>query len=126
MMSAPALSGGRLLLTVVGSLSESLAAFASFGVETVAVLSTEGTAACATPTVSVMALVAEGASGPPLVQVTFCPLAAQFQFVPVPETKLKPVGSVSVTVIVPVVLHAPTLVTFSVYVPFVPTVKLPV
>ena len=44
-----------------------------------------------------------------LVQVTVCPLAAQVK--PLPLTKLKPAGSVSVTVITPLVAAVPVLVT---------------
>src|SRR5205085_1004317 len=126
MMRSPGLIGGALLLTVVGSLSELLFALLSSEVATVAVLVTAGTAAAETPTVSVIMLEAVGINVPAFVQVTFCPTAEQLQPVPVPETKLKPVGNGSVTVMRPIVLHAPTLVTVSVYVPFVPTLKLPV
>ena len=59
--------------------------------------------------------------------VTTCPAAVQlFQPVPVPETNVSPVGSVSVTTTLAVlVVRSPRLVTVIVYTPFAPTVKLP-
>ena len=61
-----------------------------------------GTAA--TLTVSVMALPAPPAAITALdVQVTTCPAHLQAQPVPVPDTYVKPIRSVSVTVIVPAV-----------------------
>src|SRR5215471_2779826 len=97
--------------TVVGSEDELFAPFASPVVETVAVLITLGTAAAATLTVNVIALGAFTASGPLFVHVTTCRAAPQVQPVPVPDTKPSPVGSVSLTVITPVVGVLPTLVT---------------
>src|SRR5260370_920233 len=47
------------------------------------------------------------------VQVTACPLAMHDQPVPVPLANVSPVGSVSVTVMVPVVATPPPLVTTS-------------
>ena len=49
-----------------------------------------------------------------LAHVTTCPVAAQVQPVPVAETKPSPAGKVSVTVMVPVVGAAPTLLTCNV------------
>ena len=98
--------------TVVGSEAELLDGLLSPAVETLAALVTLGTAAGATPTVSVIVLmVLLPAMGPGLVQVTTWPLAEQLQPVPVPLTKLSPVGKLSVTVIGPVVAALPTLVT---------------
>ena len=51
--------------------------------------------------------------------------APHVQPVPMPETKLKPNGRVSVTVMVPVVVADPMLVTVSVWIPLVPVVKFP-
>ena len=101
-------------MTVVGSEAELLAGLASPEVATVAVLVTEGEAAPETATVSVIVLLAPAASEPELVQVTVPPRAEQFQPVPVPETKLKPIGRGSVTVIVPVLAADPTFLTVSV------------
>src|ERR1700739_2055291 len=98
--------------TVVRSEEELLAALLSPVVETLAVLVTEGTAAAPTLTVRVMVLLALfPARGPAFVQVTTCALAEQLHPVPVPETKPSPLGSVSLTVIAPVVAVLPTLVT---------------
>lgn len=80
----------------------------------------------ATATVSVIFPAALAAAiGPAFVHVTSCATAAQAQFVPVPETKVRPVNRVSVTVIAPVVGELPLLLTAIVNTPFVPTVKLP-
>src|SRR5438105_428292 len=106
------LTVGQLVVTVVGSLAALLAGLLSPGVTTLAVLVTLGAAALLTLTVSVIALLALAASGPLLVQVTVWPLAEQLQPVPVPEMKLRPVGKVSVMVIVPVVLALPAFETF--------------
>ena len=98
--------------TVVTSEEELLAALLSPAVDTLAVLVTEGTAAAPTLTVRVMLLVSLfPASGPAFVQVTTCALAEQLHPVPVPLTKPSPVGSVSLTVIAPLVCVLPTLVT---------------
>lgn len=70
--------------------------------------------------------VAPDAKGLGLVQVTVCPDAEQVQFVPVPETKLSPVGKLSVTISGPDAVDRPLFVRLRVYVPFCPTVKLPV
>src|SRR4051794_29782976 len=83
--------------------------------ETEAVLVTLGAAATPTATVSVMAgSVVPLVTGPARVQVTV-PLAfAQVHPVPVAETYVSPVGSVSMTVIVPAADCGPLLVTVSV------------
>ncbi len=98
-------------VTVVGSLALLLPAFVSPDVETVTLLVALGAALAATLTVNVIALLALAAIGPALVQVTVCPTAEQLHPVPVPETKPRPVGRVSVTVIVAVVAPDPTFCT---------------
>ena len=102
-------SGCGFAFTVVGSLAVSLAEFVSPDVETLAIL--VKFPAALTLTVRVILLVALAASGPAFVQVTVWPTAEQLHPLPVPETKFNPVGKVSVTVIAPVVLSGPTLVT---------------
>src|SRR5258707_384717 len=81
---------------------------------TVAVLLTVPAALLATFTFSVIfevPLVAMGVAAS--VQVTACPLAMHDQPVPVPLANVNPDGSVSVTVIVPVLAAPPPLVTTS-------------
>ena len=95
-------------VTVVGSLELLLAALVSPDAATVAVLVTLGTAPAATVTVSVMALLPPAPMEPELVHVTACPPAEQLHPLPAPETKPRPVGSVSVTVVVPLVAADPT------------------
>src|SRR5262245_39826047 len=94
---------------------------------TVAVFVTDGNAAAFTLVVSVIAgseLPAE--SGPGCVHVTTCPAAPQVQPVPTADTNPSPAGSVSVTVMGKSVGCEPgKLLTVSVYVPLVPTAKLP-
>src|SRR5258708_1857772 len=81
---------------------------------TAAVLLTVAAASLATFTFSVMVEVPFTAIGVPAsVQVTFCPTAPHDHPVPVPLANVSPVGSVSVTVIVPVVAANPPLVTTS-------------
>jgi len=109
----------------VRSLAVLLEVLESPAVETVAVLVTLGTAAAPTPTVSVIALLAFAAIGPALLHVTACPDAVQPQPDPDAETKLKPVGRVSITVIEAVVAAVPTLLTDRVYVALFPTTKSP-
>jgi len=94
--------------------------------ETVAVLVTDGDAAVPTVTTSGKLGFAPMAMGPAFVQVTGRP-ATQFQPPPpLPAaTKVRPAGSVSLTMIALVVASVPLLVTWIVYVPLVPTVKLP-
>ena len=111
--------------TVVGSLAVLLLEFVSPDVATVAVLVTPGAAVVAGVTVRPKLELAFGARIPVFVQVTVCPEALQFHPAPAPETYVRPVGSVSVTVIVPVVPAPPTFVTAMLYTPFVPTMKLP-
>jgi hypothetical protein len=80
---------------------------------TVAEFVTDGNAADATETVSVSVLLAPTAIGPAFVQVTicaFCAPALQVQLAGAPETKLRPAGSVSVTVICCCVAAVPLLV----------------
>lgn len=116
----------ELGLTVVESLAVLLLSVKSLvGLEALAVLVTLGAAWVPTATVKVIVEVVPDAKGLGLVQVTVCPDAEQLQLEPVPETKLSPVGKVSVTVKGPVAVDSPLLVTLIVYVPFCPTVKLP-
>jgi len=61
-----------------------------------------------------------------LVHVTFWPAPLHVQPVPLAALNVNPVGSVSVTVIVPVVAAVPVLLAVTVYVPVEPIVKLPV
>ena len=97
-------------MTVVGSDAELFPVATSPGVATAAEFVTLGTAATATLTVRVIGLLlAPAASGPAVVQVTAWPTALQLHPVPVPDTYVRPVGSVSVTVIVPVVGPDPTV-----------------
>ena len=83
---------------------------------TVAVFVTEGTAAAATETSSViLGREFPAASGPACVQVTSCKTAPQVHPVPVAETKVKPAGNVSVAVIGPTsALAEASLLTLSV------------
>jgi hypothetical protein len=60
-----------------------------------------------------------------LVQVAVCAEPLQVQPVPVAASNVKPAGSVSVTVIAPVVADVPPLLTAITYVPVAPIVKLP-
>src|SRR5260370_24444438 len=81
---------------------------------TTAVLLTVAGGLAATFTLSVMVEVPFTAIGVPAsVQVTFWPLAMHDQPVPVPLANVSPVGSVSVTVIVPLLTAPPALVTTS-------------
>ena len=86
--------------------------FASPPPETVAVLVTEAAANCATFTVIEMAgndpLLATTAV---LVQVTICATIPQVQPLPDAAVGVSPAGSVSVTVVVPLVAAAPMLLT---------------
>jgi hypothetical protein len=61
-----------------------------------------------------------------LVQVADAPLPLQLHPVPLALLKVRPVGNVSTTVIVPEVGAVPVLPTAIVYVPVCPTVKVPV
>ena len=101
---------------------------ASPGSETVAVLVTLGAAVDATLTVNVMLGNDPAAAiGPGFVQTTVWTVeVGQVQVLPLADKKDKPVGSVSVTVIAPVVAAPPAFETAMVYVPFCPTLKFPV
>jgi hypothetical protein len=113
-------------LTVVGSDDVLLAGFESVtGLETVAVLVTDGAAAAATPTVKVIVLDPADASPPAAVHVITWPDAEHDQPAPVPETNDRPAGSVSLTVMTPDG-DGPALATTSEYRPLFPTAKLPV
>src|ERR1700722_13947293 len=91
-----------------------LAGFGSPGVTTYAVLVTAGCAAVPSSTVSVAALVAPGAIGPALAQLTTWATAVHDQPVPAPLVYDTPAGSVSVSVMAPVLAPEPTLLTDSV------------
>ncbi len=106
-------------ITMVPSLALLLARFVSLELETVAVFVTPGIAVIVTPALRVIVLIAPVANEPVLVQVTVWPEAEQFHPEPVADTKLKPDGSVSVTVIIPLVAADPTFLTVRVYVPLV-------
>ncbi len=98
--------------------------------ETLAVLVTlfvPGAVATPTLTLKAKVLLPAAAIAVLLVQVTVWPEAEQLQPVPVvePVTKLRPVGSVSVTVMVPELATPPLLLTVKLYVPAPPTVKSP-
>jgi hypothetical protein len=104
------------VLTVVGSLAAG--EFVAPPPLAVAVLVTCGTAAGSTFTASVIGLpAAPAAMTAVLVQVTIWPDALQVQPVPLAALKVKPVGSVSLTVIVPDVATLPVLLTAIEYVP---------
>jgi hypothetical protein len=95
-------------------------------IATVALLVTLGNAARPTATVNVIGFpLAPAAIEVVLVHVTAWPAALHVQPVPVAETYVKPVGSVSVTVTVPLEASAPVLLGVIVYTPFWPTTKLP-
>lgn len=101
-------------ITVVGSLAVLLAGVGSVVVvlETVAVFVTVA-AVAPTATVKLIVELAPEAKGLEFVQVTVCPEAEQVQPVPVPDTNVKPVGKVSVTV-TELVEEGPLLLTISV------------
>ncbi len=114
--------------TVVGSVAELLAgARSTLALDTCAVLATDGIAAAPTATVRVMSgNDCPGSRNGGCVQVTSCPAAVQLQPVPVPDTKLSPAGSVSVTVTTLSSRCWPAaFATRSVYTPFAPEEKLP-
>src|SRR5262249_20854238 len=62
---------------------------------------------------------------PPVTHETVCPDAVQVQPLPDADTKLKPEGRASMTVVAALVVPLPTLVTVSKYTPFPPTVNGP-
>src|SRR3989442_610673 len=82
----------------------------SLAVKTVALLVTPGTAAAPTATVRLKLTLSPTAIGPAFVAVTIWPLALKDQLVPAPPTNVRPAGSVSSTVIAPVVARVPRLV----------------
>src|SRR5690242_17725667 len=108
------------------SVAVSLAAFGS-GTEpvTVAESVTVGPAAGSTATVRVMVDDAPAIIAVAFVQVTVWPAAAQLQPTPAPETRLRPAGSVSVTVVGPGVAVGPLLPTTMLKVPVPPAVNAP-
>jgi len=111
--------------TVVGSVAVGVAV--SPPPLAVAELVTVAGASAATLTVSVMIVPAAAAAmTDALVHVTVCPAALQVQPVPVAALKVRPVGSVSVTVMVPEVATFPVLLTVIAYVPVAPVTKDPV
>ncbi len=87
------------------------AVFTSPPPETWARLVTDGTAAEPTETTRSKLVLAAAARLPGNVAVTTCPTAPTVQPVPLPDTKLRPAGSVSVTKTVSTVAASPTLVT---------------
>src|SRR5213593_3574602 len=100
-------------MTPVPSEAVLFARYGSPGVATVAVLVTLGTAAGPTFTDRSNLRLSPTAIGPLWLAVTVPPAEAKLQPAPEPETKLRPVGSGSVTVMIPVVGVVPTLVTTS-------------
>jgi hypothetical protein len=116
---------GKGKVTVVGSREVLFVVPVSLTVVTLALLVGVPAAAAATFTIKLNALVPLlGAIAAELVQVTVA--AATHDQAPVLELLLNviPAGSVSVTVVVPVVAAPPVLVTVIVYVPVWPTTKL--
>jgi hypothetical protein len=113
------------VMTVVGSVA--VGEFAAPPPLAVAEFVTEAGALPATLTVS------EIEEPPPaaamtvvLVQVTVCPASLHVQAVPLAVLNVRPVGSVSVTVMVPAVATFPLLLTAIEYVPVAPVTKDPV
>ena len=99
-------------LIVVGSLAELLPVFVSPPPETDTLFVTLAGAVGETSTVSVIAEFAPTPSAVLRMQVIVCPLALQFQGgLGPPESKVRPAGRVSVTVIGEVVAAVPELVT---------------
>ena len=111
-VAGPVLVTDRSALTVTGIATVVEVLFAGFGSVTVpvavAVLTIDAVCPAAMATVSVTGVLAPEFSEA-TVHVTLCPAAVQ----PVPETKVSPAGSVSVTVTVPEAL-GPLLRTVSV------------
>src|SRR4051794_27063292 len=88
----------------------------SSGVETFAVLTTDGSASVSGRTLSAMSGAAAPAAIPcGRVQVTVCPTAPHVHPVPTALTYVRPAGRLSVTVATPGVTPAPMFVTESVY-----------
>ena len=98
----------------VRSLSLSLAGSGSPGVMTCAVLVTAGNAAASTATVSVRVRLSPGAIGSGSFPATIGPEVRKVKPVLLAATKLSPAGSVSTTVVVPIVAPVPRLRTTSV------------
>ncbi len=110
--------------TVVGSVA--VGEFVAAPPLAVAEFVTEAGAFAATFTVRVIGFpAAPAAMTVALVQVIVCPTALHVQPVPVAALNVRPVGSVSVTVIVPEVATLPELLTAIVYVPIAPVTKDP-
>jgi hypothetical protein len=108
--------GTALSILVGASVADLSVLFASLGSATVAVFVTLGNAPGASETVSVNVLLppAAASAGPEYVHVTACPFARQDQFAPALETRVRPAGKVSVTVMAPVVAPVPVFVTLMV------------
>ena len=109
--------------TVVGSTARSSAGSGSPGVETSAALTTDGIAAAETETVRAKTALSCGAMTPVKLAVTTGPKAAKVQPEPRPDTKPMPFGSVSTTVVAPVVGAVPSLRTTRVQAPGCPSTK---
>jgi hypothetical protein len=113
------------VMTVVGSVA--VGEFAAPPPLAVAEFVTVAGAFVATLAVSVIGFpAAPAAMTVALVQVTVCPAALQVHPVPLAALNVRPVGSVSVTVIVPEVATLPVLLTAIEYVPVAPVTKDPV
>src|SRR4029077_3649820 len=109
---AMAMSASDAML--VGSVAVSFAVLTSLPPETVAVLVTDTGAVCRTVTVMVIdGYEAPDASASIRVQVTVCAATPQPQPVPVAADGVKPAGSVSTTVTLPLVAAEPMLLTSS-------------
>src|SRR5215472_1237237 len=109
------------------AVAESLAAFESAKVETVAVFATRavGAVPLTATIIGIVAAEAPAAIGPGFVQVTSCEAAPHVQPTALADTKVNCGGSVSVMVIAPVVSPLPTLLTVKVRAPSVPAPKSP-
>src|SRR5262245_4884642 len=107
-------SGAGAGATLVRSLAQSLAGSVSPAVDTQAEFVTEGMAAAPTATSSVKLELLPFAMGANRIAVTTWPALLNVQPEPVAETNVSPVGSVSVTVITPLVGAVPTLLAVSV------------
>src|SRR5438477_590246 len=106
---------------VVGSTARSSLGSKSPAVATLAVLTTLGPATGSTATSRVKPALSSAAIAPAKVAVTIAPAGLTFQTMPLAaealhpapaaDTKLRPLGSVSVTVVTPIVAPLPRLVT---------------
>ena len=117
--------GTGAAFTTVGSDARSFAAFASPIVLTLAAFVTPGTAAAPTAAVRLNEAFPLAAMEPGKIAVTTWPMELKLHPAPEPETNVIPAGSVSRTVVIPLVAAAPPLFTAIVHAPFVPAVKLP-